>query len=165
MIKAICLNLEDEYMSELVEGAKAPAFTLKNSEGESVKLSDFKGSRVILYFYPKDDTPGCTAEACDFRDSYKTLMGSDTVVLGVSPDTTESHKKFRAKYSLPFELLADSDKKVATLFGAYGEKKSYGKISMGIIRSTFVIGPDGRIEKIYRNVKATGHVERVIGSL
>jgi peroxiredoxin Q/BCP len=150
-------------MSELIEGAKAPAFTLKNSEGESVRLGDLKGSRVILYFYPKDDTPGCTTEACDFRDSYKTIKGSDTVVLGVSPDTIESHKKFRNKYSLPFELLADPDKKVAALYGAYGEKKSYGKVSLGIIRSTFIIGADGRIEKIYRNVKATGHVSRLLG--
>lgn len=152
-------------MGELSEGAKAPAFTLKNSEGESVKLSDLKGSRVILYFYPKDDTPGCTTEACDFRDRYKVLKGNGTVVLGVSPDTSESHKKFRAKYSLPFELLADPDKKVAELYGAYGEKKMYGKVSMGIIRSTFVIGVDGRIEKIYRNVKAAGHAERVVDAL
>jgi len=152
-------------MSELIEGIKAPAFTLKNSEGESVKLADFKGSRVILYFYPKDDTPGCTTEACDFRDNFKKLKGSGAVILGVSPDTSESHSKFKAKYSLPFELLADPEKKVATLYGTYGEKKLYGKVSMGIIRSTFVIGADGRIEKIYRNVKATGHVEKVVNAL
>ena len=151
-------------MSELKEGEKAPVFTLKNSDDEPVELSDFKGSRVILYFYPKDDTPGCTTQACDFRDNYENLNKSDAVVIGVSPDTSESHKKFKTKYSLPFELLADPDKKVATMYGAFGEKKLYGKVSMGIIRSTFVIAPDGRIEKIYRNVKATGHVERVVGA-
>ena len=149
-------------MSELREGENAPGFTLKNSDGEPVKLSDFKGSRVILYFYPKDDTPGCTTQACDFRDNCESLTKSDIFVIGVSPDTSEIHKKFKVKYSLPFELLADTDKKVATMYGAFGEKKLYGKVSMGIIRSTFVIAPDGRIEKIYRNVKATGHVERVV---
>jgi len=152
-------------MSALTEGVKAPAFTLKNSEGKDVQLCQFKGSQVILYFYPKDDTPGCTTQACDFRDSTTKLKDSGIVILGVSPDTTESHNNFRSKYSLPFELLSDPDKRVATLYGAYGEKKLYGKISVGIIRSTFIINADEKIEKIYRNVKATGHVERLIATM
>jgi peroxiredoxin Q/BCP len=159
-------------MSTLVVGVDAPDFSLLNSQGKIVKLSDFRGSIVVLYFYPKDDTPGCTVEACDFRDNLiqlrqniQPVKGSSLVVLGVSPDSSESHKHFKDKYDLPFDLLSDPDKKIATAYGAYGEKNNYGKIVMGIIRSTFIIGIDGRIERVYYNVKAKGHVDRVLSDM
>lgn len=147
---------------ELSVGAAAPAFDLLGDDDKRHSLSDFAGKRVVLYFYPKDDTPGCTREACDFRDSLEKMTARNMVVIGCSPDGAESHRKFKKKYDLPFLLLSDPGAALAQRYGAYGEKNMYGKKSMGIIRSTFVIGPDGRIESIYRRVSVTGHVDKVI---
>ena len=143
------------------EGNKAPDFSGKNQEGKSVKLSSFKGKKnIILYFYPKDMTPGCTTEACDFRDQYKQFK--NTTILGVSIDSPERHQKFIAKYNLPFDLIADENKKIVEKYGVWQEKKLYGKTFMGIIRSTFIIDKDGVIQKIFTKVKVKGHVEEVL---
>jgi peroxiredoxin Q/BCP len=147
------------------EGAKAPDFTLPTHDGSKLKLSSLKGTPVVLYFYPKDDTPGCTKEACGFRDAKAKLAKFDAVVLGVSPDTPESHEKFRKKFSLPFALLADVDHKVAEKYGAWREKNMYGKKSMGIARSTFIIDAEGRVAKVFRAVKADGHDAQVLAAL
>jgi peroxiredoxin Q/BCP len=149
----------------LEEGAKAPAFTLAADDGSKVTLSDLKGSPVVLYFYPADDTPGCTREACAFRDRSTELKKLGAKVFGVSPDDVASHVKFRDKYKLNFPLLADPDHAVAEKFGAWREKNMYGKKSMGIVRSTFLIGPDGVIKKVWRSVKVDGHDEKVIEAL
>jgi len=148
-------------------GDKAPEFRALDHEGKEVTLKGLLagGKRVILYFYPKDNTPGCTTEACDFRDRVELVGKKGAVVVGVSPDSASSHVGFREKYNLPFMLISDPDRLVATAYGAYGEKTSYGKTTMGIIRSTFVIGPDGRIEKAMYGVKATGHAEQVVNEL
>ena len=152
------------------EGQKAPNFCLPTltPEGEEkeICLKDLlsEGKYLILYFYPKDNTPGCTTEACDFRDSMN-ILTNKVVVAGVSPDSIESHKKFKEKYNLNFYLLSDKDKKVLQSYDAYGEKKMYGKTTVGVIRSTYVIAPDGTIVKKWRNVKAKGHVEKVIQEL
>lgn len=146
-------------------GAAAPAFSLKDTQGNTVKLSELKGKKVVVYFYPKDDTPGCTKEACDFRDNLAVLKKADTVVFGVSPDDEASHQKFTAKFSLPFPLLCDTDHKVAEAYGAWGEKQNYGKTYMGIIRSTFLIDEKGKLAHIWRNVKAEGHVAKVLEKL
>ena len=143
------------------EGKAAPAFKLRDADDKSVSLADFAGKDVVLYFYPKDDTPGCTKEACGFRDAWRELQGLGVVVLGVSADSADSHQRFRAKYKLPFPLLSDPDRRVMTKYGAYGEKMMYGKKTTGVIRSTFVVGADGKIEKAYYGVKATGHVDRL----
>ena len=124
-------------------------------------LSDFKGKAVVLYFYPKDDTPGCTQEACDFRDEYSALKKAGAVVLGVSPDDAKSHGKFAGKFKLPFPLLADTDHSVALAYGAWAEKSMYGRKYMGIVRSTFLIGPDGAVARVWPKVKVKGHVEEV----
>jgi len=143
------------------EGNKAPEFSGKNQEGQLVKLSSFKGKKnIILYFYPKDMTPGCTTEACDFRDQYKKFK--NTTILGVSIDPPERHQKFIVKYSLPFDLIADENKKIVEKYGVWQEKKLYGKTFMGIIRSTFIIDKDGVIKKIFTKVKVKGHVEEVL---
>jgi peroxiredoxin Q/BCP len=147
------------------EGKKAPAFSLKNHAGKTVKLTDFAGQYVVLYFYPKDDTPGCTAEACEFRDGYEKLKKAGAVVLGVSPDSEARHAKFREKYSLPFDLLADVDHAVAEKYGAWGEKRLYGRKYQGIIRSTFLIGPDGKVKKVWPMVKVKGHADEVLAAL
>lgn len=148
------------------EGKSAPAFTLPDVSGKKVSLKDFKGKHVILYFYPKDDTPGCTKEACGFRDSWKQIQKLDAVVLGVSPDDAESHRKFSAKYKLPFTLLSDPDKKVMEKYGAWGEKMMYGKKTIGVVRSTVWIGPDGKVRKHWRRVaKAADHPEKVLQAL
>ena len=146
-------------------GKKAPAFTLTADDGAKVRLSELKGSPVVLYFYPKDDTPGCTRQACAFRDQQKQLKKQGVVVLGVSPDTVESHVKFREKYDLNFPLLADADHKVAEKYGAWREKNMYGKKSMGIQRSTFLIDADGKVAKLWKRVKVDGHDEQVIKAL
>lgn len=146
-------------------GAKAPAFTLTADDGTKVRLSEQKGSPVVLYFYPKDDTPGCTKEACAFRDAQAKLAKSDAKVFGVSPDDVESHVKFRDKYSLNFPLLADPDHKIAEKYGAWREKNMYGKKSMGIQRSTFVIDADGKVAKVWKRVKVDGHDEQVLAAL
>lgn len=144
------------------EGNKAPDFTLPTHDGTKLKLSSLRGSPVVLYFYPKDDTPGCTREACGFRDAKAKLAKHGAVVLGVSPDSPESHEKFRAKYKLPFTLLADEGHKVAEKYGAWREKNMYGKKSMGIARSTFVIDAAGTVAKIFKAVKVDGHDEQVL---
>lgn len=153
---------EKGSVGELSLGAAAPAFELLGDDGKRHTLAEFFGQRLILYFYPKDDTPGCTREACDFRDSLPAEKGHALTVIGVSPDSVESHQKFKAKYDLPFLLLSDPGAEVAKRYGAYGEKNMYGKKSMGIIRSTFVIGPNGCIESIYRRVTVNGHVAKVL---
>ncbi len=144
------------------EGAKAPTFSLKDQSGKAVKLADFAGKQVVLYFYPKDNTPGCTTEACDFRDQHSKLQKAGAIVLGVSPDGEKSHQKFIDKFSLPFPLLVDEDHAVAEKYGAWGEKSLYGRKFMGIIRSTFLIGPDGKVKKVWPKVKVAGHVDEVL---
>ena len=147
------------------EGKPAPDFELTSDTGEHVKLSDFRGKPVVLYFYPKDDTPGCTTEACEFRDEYSRFRQHGAVVLGVSPDDEASHVKFKEKYSLPFTLLADPGHEVAEQYGVWGEKKNYGRTYMGIIRSTFVIDEDGNLKKVMRNVKPDTHADKVLAAL
>ena len=149
----------------LEEGDKAPAFTLNDETGKKVSLSDFKGKKVVVYFYPKDDTPGCTTEACGFRDHYDAILAKGAVVLGISADDEASHTKFKNKFSLPFHLLADPDKKAILAFGAWGEKSMYGKTYEGILRSTFVIGTDGKIIKAWPKVTPAEHAEEVLAVL
>ena len=150
-------------MAKLEEGKAAPAFTLPDAEGKPVSLADFRGKNVVLYFYPKDDTPGCTKEACGFRDAWKTIQKANTVVLGVSADAAASHQKFRDKYKLPFPLLTDADRKVMTAYGAYGEKMMYGKKTVGVIRSTVWIGTDGKVKKHWARVpSAEQHPAKVL---
>ena len=148
------------------EGKAAPAFTLADADGKKVSLKDFAGKNVILYFYPRDDTPGCTKEACGFRDSWSEIKKLNTVVLGVSADGAASHQKFASKYSLPFTLLSDPDRKVMEKYGAYGEKMMYGKKTMGVIRSTVWIGPDGKVKKHWARVSdAAKHPDQVLAAL
>ena len=147
------------------EGAKAPAFSLKDQSGETVKLADFKGKHVVLYFYPKDLTSGCTVEACEFKDEHAALKKKGAIVLGVSPDGEKLHQKFIAKHGLPFALLVDSDHAVAEAYGAWGEKSLYGRKYQGIIRSTFLIGPDGKVKRLWRKVKPKGHAAEVLAAL
>ena len=147
------------------EGSKAADFTLPTHDGTTLKLSSLRGAPVVLYFYPKDDTPGCTKEACGFRDARAKLASHKAVVLGVSPDDPESHEKFRQKYKLPFTLLADVDHKVAEKYGAWREKNMYGKKSMGIARSTFIIDAEGKVAKVFKAVRADGHDEQVLAAL
>ncbi len=153
-------------MSEWIEeGKKAPAFTLATDDGKKVKLSDLLGSPVVLYFYPKDDTPGCTKEACAFRDRKAELAAMGAVVMGVSADTVESHAKFRDKYELNFPLLADADHKISEKYGAWREKNMYGKKSMGIQRSTFLIDLSGKVAKVWKRVQVDGHDTEVLKAL
>jgi peroxiredoxin Q/BCP len=148
------------------EGKAAPAFTLPDPDGKPVSLKDFAGKHVILYFYPKDDTPGCTKEACGFRDGWKALQKANAVVLGVSGDSGASHKKFAAKYKLPFPLLSDPDRKVMSTYGAYGEKVMYGKKTKGVIRSTVWIGPDGKVRRHWARVaNAAEHPAQILEAL
>ncbi len=147
------------------EGAAAPNFTLESSAGKKISLKDLKGKKVVLYFYPKDDTPGCTKEACGFRDGIGELKKLGAVVLGVSPDDVESHEKFIKKYSLPFDLLADTDHAVAEKYGVWKEKSMYGRKYMGIERTTFIIDTDGKIAKIFPKVKVDAHSEEVAAAL
>ncbi len=149
----------------LEEGKKAPAFTLVSEEGKKVSLKDFEGKKVVLYFYPKDNTSGCTSEACDFRDSHPDFKKLKTVVLGVSADSIESHRKFSDKLDLPFKLLSDPEKKVIQKYGVWKEKSMYGKKYMGIERTTFIIDAKGKIQKIFPKVKVKGHVENVLEEL
>ena len=146
------------------EGNKAPDFSGKNQDGKPVKLSSFKGKKnVVLYFYPKDMTPGCTTEACDFRDQFKEFK--DSVILGVSIDPPERHRKFIDKYDLPFELIADENKKIVGKYGIWQEKKLYGKTFMGIVRSTFIIDKKGVVQKVFPKVKVKEHVDKVLQAL
>lgn len=146
----------------LGEGIKVPDFTLKADDGSTVSLSDLLGQKLVLYFYPKDDTPGCTKEACSFRDGYSDIIAAGARVVGISPDTIQSHDKFKTKYELPFTLLSDPDHCVAEMFGAWGEKKSYGRTYMGIIRSTFVLDEEGTIIKVFPKVKPADHSQEVL---
>ncbi|HVO11146.1 MAG TPA: thioredoxin-dependent thiol peroxidase [Vicinamibacteria bacterium] len=152
-------------MPMMTEGKKAPEFTLPSSEGGSVSLKDLRGKTVVLYFYPKDDTPGCTREACAFRDSQAALKRKGAVVLGVSGDSLASHEKFKAKYKLNFPLLSDPDKAVARKYGAWGEKVLYGRKSVGMIRSTFVIDGEGVVRKVFPRVKVDGHDQQVLDAV
>jgi peroxiredoxin Q/BCP len=147
------------------EGSQAPDFELKSDAGETMKLSQFRGRPVVLYFYPRDDTPGCTKEACSFRDSYDEYLARDAVILGVSRDGEESHRKFKEKYDLPFTLLSDPDHEVAEAYGVWAEKSMYGRKSMGIVRSTFVIAPDGTVARAMRGIKVPGHSDKVLEAL
>lgn len=143
-------------------GAQAPDFELVDHQGHTVRLRDFRGRRVVLYFYPKDGTPGCTREACSFRDVYGRLQKAGVVVLGVSPDPPESHGRFRERYGLPFPLLSDPGGKVAQAYGAWAEKTQFGRKRWGVARTTFLIGPDGKVERVWRRVKPDGHGEEVL---
>jgi len=147
------------------EGTQAPDFALTADDGSTVKLSELRGKPVVLYFYPKDDTPGCTAQACGIRDVYREFQERGAVVLGVSRDDSESHRAFREKYGLPFTLLSDPDHEVSEAYDVWGERKNYGKTYMGINRSTFVIDADGTVTKALYGVKPDGHAERVLDAL
>ncbi|MGH7965588.1 MAG: thioredoxin-dependent thiol peroxidase [Candidatus Binatia bacterium] len=150
----------------LEEGKAAPSFTLSDAPGKKIALKDFRGRHVVVYFYPKDDTPGCTKEACGFRDAWQELQALGVAVVGISSDSGASHEKFATKYHLPFTLLSDPDKKVMTAYGAYGEKIMYGKKTMGVIRSTVWIGPDGKVRKHWKRVaKAETHPTDVLRAL
>lgn len=146
-------------------GEPAPDFSIPDADGNTVSLSALTGKRVVLFFYPRDNTPGCTKEVCAFRDAYEELKAKNVVVLGVNTDDAKSHAKFATKHSLPFPLLVDSEGKVGTQYGCYGLKKMYGKEYMGIIRSSFLIGPEGTLEKIYRKVKPEPHVAEVVADI
>jgi len=152
-------------MSELAVGAPAPAFSAPDQTGKTVSLSDFAGEKVVLYFYPKDDTPGCTVEACAFRDEHAAFRKKGSVVLGVSPDDAKSHTKFIEKFGLPFPLLSDSDHRIAEAYGVWVEKSMYGKKYLGVERSTFVIDAAGKLSAIYRKVKPAEHTAEVLAGL
>ena len=153
-------------MAKFKEGDKAPAFSALASDGKTVSLKDYSGKkRVVLYFYPKDDTPGCTVEACGFRDSIKAVEKVDAVVLGVSPDNVAAHNKFIDKFKLPFILLSDEDKEICKGYGVWVKKSMYGREYMGVARTTFILGKDGKIEKIYEKVKPEGHAEEILAFL
>ena len=146
------------------EGTAAPAFKTTDANGEPVNLKDFRGKKVVLYFYPKDDTPGCTKEACSFRDAFSKFKKQGITILGVSPDSEKSHQKFTAKYKLPFTLLADTDHSIADAYGVYGEKKFMGRTYMGIHRTTFLIDEKGKIKKVFEKVKPEDHANEVLGA-
>jgi len=146
----------------LKEGSTAPAFKTKDASGETVSLKDLRGQKVVLYFYPKDDTPGCTKEACSFRDAFSQFKKKGIAVLGVSPDNEASHQKFVTKYKLPFTLLADTDKSIAEAYGVWGEKKFMGRTYMGVHRTTFLIDEKGKIKKIFEKVKPEDHANEVL---
>lgn len=143
-------------------GDRAPDFTGLTDTGEKIELKDLHGKTVVLFFYPRDNTPGCTIEACGFRDSFAAFKEKDVAILGVSPDSVKSHQKFKARFKLPFTLIADDDHKIAEQYGAWQEKSMYGRKYMGIVRSTFVIDPQGKIAEVYEKVKVRGHVQDVL---
>ncbi|MBW4679019.1 MAG: thioredoxin-dependent thiol peroxidase [Microcoleus vaginatus WJT46-NPBG5] len=149
----------------LEPGDIAPDFSVPDADGNAIRLADLRGKRVVLYFYPRDNTPGCTKEACGFKDAYCNYQAQDVMVLGISTDDAKSHTKFAQKFQLPFPLLCDLDAKVATAYESYGLKKFMGKEFMGVHRTTFVIGADGRIEKIYRKVKPESHAAQILADL
>ncbi len=149
----------------LQEGDKAPDFSAKDDKGNDVSLKDFRGKKLVLYFYPKDDTTGCTAEACDFRDNLARVKRKGAIVVGVSPDSEKKHAKFKTKYELTFPLLADEEKKIVTDYGVWKEKSMYGRKYMGVERTTFIIDEKGKIEKIFSKVKVAGHVDEVLAAL
>jgi peroxiredoxin Q/BCP len=156
---------KDDDKIRLGPGDKAPAFTLPDQDGAKVALRDFAGTPVVVYFYPADDTPGCTKEACQFNDNLRSFSRTGVTVLGISPDGAEKHKAFRKKYGLRFALLSDTDHAVMARYGAWGEKTLYGKKSVGVIRSTFLVGADGKIRRAWYHVKADGHAEKVLAEL
>jgi len=152
-------------VAKLEPGAQAPPFSLPDQDGNTVSLDDFKGRRVIVYFYPRDDTPGCTAEACQFNDNLGAFDRAGVPVVGISPDDAKSHRRFQEKYGLRFPLLSDLDHRAMEAYGAWGEKTLYGRTSVGVIRSTFLVGPDGRIERAWYKVKADGHAAKVLAEI
>ncbi|MBN1416035.1 MAG: thioredoxin-dependent thiol peroxidase [Bacteroidales bacterium] len=152
-------------MAYLKEGAAAPVFSGKDQDGKTVGLKDYIGQKVILYFYPKDDTPGCTAEACNLRDNYEGLISKGFAIIGVSPDSEKSHAKFRNKYTLPFSLIADPEAKVLKAYGAWGEKKMYGKSYKGVLRTTYVIDEQGKIMKVFTKVDTRNHTQQILTEL
>ena len=149
-------------MTNLKAGDKAPNFTAKNQNGEEVALKDFAGKKLVLYFYPKDNTPGCTAESCNLRDNYNTLLKQGYAVLGVSPDSQRKHQNFIKKYDLPFPLLADTEQEVANAYGVWGEKQMFGRKYMGIIRTTFIIDEKGKIEEVISKVDTENHTDQIL---
>jgi len=155
----------NEMLMNINVNDKAPDFTLQDENGNEISLKALRGKTLVLYFYPRADTPGCTIEACEFRDTYKQMQKTGALLLGISPDTPKAQKKFQDKFSLPFSLLADADKKVADQFGVLQEKNMYGRKVMGIVRTTFIIGPDGKIQHIFPKVKAVGHAGEVLAYL
>lgn len=146
-------------------GSPAPDFSLVDDQDQTVGLADLRGRPVVLYFYPRDDTPGCTVEACAFRDDFDVYERAGAAIVGVSPDTPASHRKFKRKFELPFPLLADEDHRVAELYGAWGEKKRAGRTTMGILRTTFLIGPDGTLLRVFENVRPEGHSQEILAAL
>ena len=152
-------------MPQLEAGTKAPEFTLPNQDDKPVSLEDFKGQRVILYFYPADDTPGCTREACQFNDNLAHFQAAGVPVIGISRDDAQSHQRFRNKYGLQFPLLTDADQQVMDAYGAWGEKTRYGRTTIGVLRSTFLVDEQGRVERAWHNVKADGHAVKVLAEL
>jgi thioredoxin-dependent peroxiredoxin len=152
-------------MAQLKEGDKAPLFKGKDQDGKIVSLEDFKGKKVVVYFYPKDDTPGCTAEACNLRDNYTDLLSKGFAIIGISPDNEQSHGKFKAKYNLPFSLIADPDARILKTYEAWGEKNMYGKKYMGVLRTTYVIDEKGAILKIFKKVKTDDHTRQILEEL
>lgn len=152
-------------MKILKEGDKAPAFKGVDQNGESISLDDYKGKKVVLYFYPKDNTPGCTNEACNLKDNYDDILGKGMDVIGVSPDSEASHQKFIGKYDLPFRLISDPEKEILNLYNAWGEKKMYGKTYEGVLRKTFIISEDQTIEKIFEKVKTKDHTNQIFQEL
>lgn len=151
--------------THLEEGQEAPLFTGVDQNGNKISLTDFKGKKVVLYFYPADDTPGCTAQACNLRDNYALLKQNGFEILGVSPDDTQSHQKFENKYNLPFALLADPQREIIDQYGVWGEKNLYGNKFMGVLRTTFVIDENGKIQKIFKRPKTQEHAEEIIGKV
>ena len=152
-------------MSLPEEGQKAPYFKLQNQDGKFISLSDFSGKKLILYFYPKDNTPGCTAEACNLRDNYSMLQDNGFAIIGISPDPVKMHQKFSSKYNLPFDILSDTEKTTLNDYGVWGEKKMYGRTYMGVFRTTIIISEDGTIAKVIKKVKIKGHAEQIISEL
>lgn len=152
-------------MAKLTDGDRAPAFSLPDQDGSKVSLRDYAGRPVVVYFYPADDTPGCTKEACQFNDNLQAFSRAGVAVVGISPDDAAAHLKFRKKYGLKFPLLTDADHAVMERYGAWGEKTLYGKKTVGVIRSTFLVGPDGKVQRAWYNVRADGHAEKVLAEL
>ncbi|HVC26298.1 MAG TPA: thioredoxin-dependent thiol peroxidase [Acidimicrobiales bacterium] len=152
-------------MAKLSPGDPAPGFSLPDQDGVTVALDDLAGRRVVVYFYPADDTPGCTKESCQFNDHLEEFSGAATEVLGISPDGAQSHRRFRERYDLSVRLLSDTDHAVMERYGAWGEKTLYGRTSIGVIRSTFLVGPDGRVERSWYNVRADGHAVKVLDAV
>ena len=165
MSKVVDMNAQNPQQKRLEPGDVAPAFTLDNADGGTTSLANFAGRRVIVYFYPRANTPGCTKEACDFQENLSQFNDAGIDVVGISPDSVTALAKFRDSQGLSFPLLSDPDKKVLTEWGAFGEKKNYGKIVQGVIRSTFLVEPDGTIGRALYNVRATGHVARILREL